>query len=77
MINAIKTTMTIISINTSGSSYVSSVDTRAQSNDLDPVSVCAEAEKRSKTCAYQTESGVTTNAPLSIPGGRIITRSNQ
>jgi hypothetical protein len=36
-----------------------------------PVSVCAEAEKRSKTRAYQTESGVTTKAPFSIPGGRI------
>ncbi len=38
-------------------SYVSSVDTRAQSNDLEPVSVAAEAENRSKTQEYQTESG--------------------
>ncbi len=35
--------------------YVSSVDTRAQSNDLEPVSVAAEAENRSKTLSYQTE----------------------
>ena len=43
--------------------------------DLDPVSVIAEAENRSNTLAYQTEPGETTKAPLSIPGGLIITRS--
>jgi hypothetical protein len=32
---------------------------------LDPVSVCVEAEKRSKTSVYQTEFGVTTKAPFS------------
>ncbi len=32
---------------------------RAQSNVLDMVSVCAVAEKRSKTSAYLTESGET------------------
>ena len=51
------------------------VETRAQSKDLDPVSVIAEAENRSKTRAYQTDSGDTTNDPLSMPGGRIMTRS--
>ena len=49
----------------SGSSYVSSVDTSAQSNFLDPVLVFYVAEKRSKTRAYQTESGDTTKAPWS------------
>ena len=58
-------------------SYVSSVDTSAQSNVFKPVSVCNVAVKRSKTLAYQTESGETTKAPLSIPGGRIITGSNR
>ncbi len=33
---------------------------------LEPVSVIAEAENRSNTRAYQTESGETTKAPLSI-----------
>ena len=47
----------------SGSLYVSSVDTRAQSNVLEPVSVCTDVEKRSKNLAYQTESGETTNPP--------------
>ncbi len=44
-------------------SFVSSVDTSAQSKDLDPVSVAADAENRSKTWAYQinqTVSGDTT-----------------
>ena len=34
-------------------------------------------ENRSNTRAYQTESGETTKAPLSIPGGLIMMRSNQ
>ena len=38
-------------------------------------SIMAAAENRSKTLAYQTVSGDTTNAPLSMPGGRIMTRS--
>ena len=53
---------------------LSSVDTSAQSNVLDLVSDCDVAEKRSKTCAYQTESGDTTKAPWSRPGGLIMTR---
>ena len=53
------------------------VETRAHSKVLDPVSVIAEAENRSNTRAYQTESGETTKAPLSIPGGLIMTRSNR
>ena len=51
------------------------VDTRAQSKDLDPVSVIAEAENRSNTRAYQTDSGDTMKAPLSMPGGRMMTGS--
>ncbi len=39
---------------------------RAQSKDLEPVSVMAEAENRSNTQAYHTELGETINAPLSI-----------
>ncbi len=42
-------------------------ESTAESNDLDPVSVCAEAEKKSKTREYQTGSRVTTKAPLSVP----------
>ena len=61
----------------SGSSYVSSVDTSAHSKDLDPVSVIADAENNSKTRAYQTESGDTTKAPLSIPGSLIMTMSKR
>ncbi len=57
------------------SSYVSSVDTSAHSRDLDPVSVAADAENSSKTRAYQTVSGDTTKAPLSTPGGLIMTMS--
>ncbi len=60
------------------SSLVSKVETRAHSKVLDPVSVIlvAEVENRSNTRAYQTESGETTKAPLSIPGGLIMMRSN-
>ena len=57
-IMSIITLITVIRI-----AYVSSVDTSAQSNDFDPVPVCVVAVKRSKTLAYQTESGETTNAP--------------
>ena len=71
-IMSIITLITVISI-----AYVSSVDTSAQSNVFDQVSVCAVAVKRSKTLAYQTESGKTMKAPVSIPGGRIITGFNQ
>jgi hypothetical protein len=71
----IKITFIIQIITISGSSYDSRDETRAQSKDLDPVSVIAEAEKRSNTRAYQTVSGDTTNAPLSMPGGRIMTGS--
>ncbi len=63
--------------------YASIVDTRAQSNDLDLVSVVAEAANRSNTRTYQTVSGDTTNAPVSTtnaPGGaaraRAVTRSH-
>ena len=49
----------------------------AHSKDLDPVSVVADAENNSKTCAYHTVSGDTTKAPLSIPGGLIMTKSKQ
>jgi hypothetical protein len=53
--------MQIITIlRSSGSSYVSNEDTRAHSKDLDPVSVVAEAAKRSNTQAYQTVLGETT-----------------
>ena len=55
------------------------VETRTHSKDLEPVSVIAQAENTqnsSNTRAYQTESGETTKGPLSIPGGRIMTRSN-
>ncbi len=48
---------------------------RAHSKDLDPVQVIAEAENKSNTLAYQTDSGDTTKAPLSMPGGRIMTGS--
>ncbi len=44
---------------------------------LDPVSVLAEAENRSNTQAYETVSGDTTNAPLSIPCGQIMTGSSR
>ncbi len=54
--------------------YVSN-DRRAQSKELDPVSVVAEAENRSKTQAYQTYSSDTTIAPLSMPSRRIMTGS--
>jgi hypothetical protein len=37
--------------------------------------VFAVAEKKSKTRLNQLESGKTTKAPDSIPGGRIMTRS--
>ncbi len=50
---------------------------RAHSKDLEPASVIAQAESRSNTRAYQAESGKTTKAPLSIPGGRFMTRPNQ
>ena len=50
-------------------------ETSAQSKDLDPVSVIAEKEKRSRTRQYQTESGVSTNPPGSIPGGLTSARS--
>ena len=42
-------------------------------------SIIAEAESRSNTVtrAYQTVAGDTTNAPLSIPGGRIMTWSSR
>ena len=53
----------------------SMVDMRAHLKDLEPVSIIAEAENRSNTRAYQTESGETKIAPLSIPGGLIMTRS--
>ena len=60
--------MSIITIITViGTAYVSSVDTSAHSNVFKPVSVCDVAVKRSKTLAYQTESGETTKAPLSRP----------
>ena len=49
----------------------------AHSKDLDPVSVIADAENSSKTRAYQTVSGDTTKAPLSIPGGLIMTMSKR
>ena len=48
---------------------------KGTSKDLDPVSVIAEAENKSSTRTYQTELGETTNAPFSIPGGQIMTRS--
>ncbi len=41
--------------------------TRAQSKDLDLVSVVAEAENKSNTRAYHTVSGDTANSPVSIP----------
>ena len=41
------------------------------------MSVVTEAEKRSNTLAYQTVLGFTMKAPLSIPGGRIMTRSGR
>ncbi len=50
------------------------VETRANSKDLEPVSVTAEAMNSSNTRAYHTESGETTKAPLSIPCGLIMTR---
>ena len=71
-IMSIITLITVISI-----AYVSSVDTSAQSNVFDPVSVCAVAVKRSKPLAYQTESGKTMEAPVSIPGGQIIIGSDR
>jgi hypothetical protein len=36
--------------------------------------VAADAENRSKTLAYQRVSGDTTKAPLSTPGGLIMTK---
>ena len=44
--------------------YVSSVDTSAHSKDMDPGSVAANAENRSKTLAYQTVSGYTTKVTI-------------
>ena len=54
-------------------------ETSAQSlaKDLDPVSVMAEKAKSSETRQYQTESGVSTNPPGSIPGGLTSARSCQ
>jgi hypothetical protein len=48
--------------------YVSKVDTRAQSKDLEPVAVMSAVEN-------QMVSGDTTKAPLSMPCGLIMTRS--
>ena len=50
-------------------------DSRAQSKALDPLSVVAVAENKRNTQTYQTVSGDTSNAPLSMPGGLIETRS--
>jgi hypothetical protein len=48
------------------------VDTSAHSKDLDPVSVIADAEDRSKT-----RPGDTRKAPLSMPSGLIMTMSKR
>ena len=56
-------------------SYSSSTEMKAQSNCLMPLSVLDSTEKRRSSLQYHTLSGLSSNPPDSMPGGRTKTIS--
>ena len=55
--------------------YSSSTEMKAQSNCLMPLSVWDSTEKRRRSLQYHTLSGLSSNPPDSMPGGRTKTIS--